>query len=74
MSTQGSAPGSNTRLTIDVPYYVHPQALEIGRVVRNMEDPTEKRLIVLRIEPALIVVDDEGEESSVLAHMVEVIE
>jgi hypothetical protein len=27
-----------------------------------------------RVEPAVIVVDDEGEESSILAHLVEVLE
>lgn len=65
---------NQTRLTIDVPYYVHPEALELGRVVRDMEDPTEQRLVVVRIEPALICVDDEGEEHMLLAHMVEVLE
>lgn len=63
-----------TRLTVDVPYYVHPEALQIGRVVRDMEDPTEQRLVVVRVEPALICVNDDGEEYMVLAHMVEVLE
>jgi hypothetical protein len=69
-----SVPAESTRLTVDVPYYVHPQALELGRVVRDMEDPQETRLVVVRIEPALICVDPEGEERMVLAHMVEVLE
>jgi hypothetical protein len=63
-----------TRLTIDVPYYVHPEALEIGRVVRDMEDPDEIRLTVVRIEPALICSKPDGQLTSVLAHMVEVLE
>jgi hypothetical protein len=63
-----------TRLTIDVPYYVHPEALQIGRVVRDIEDPSETRLTVTNIEPALIVIDPDGNERIVLAHMVEVLE
>lgn len=69
-----SKQSTSTRITVDVPYYVHPEAVELGRVVRDMEDPKETRLVVVRIEPALICVDPEGEERMVLAHMVEVIE
>jgi hypothetical protein len=67
-------PKPTTRLTVDVPYYVHPEALEIGRRVVDMLDPNQTPLVVVRVEPALICVDDAGEERSVLAHLVEVIE
>ena len=59
-------------MTFDVPYYVRDEALEIGRTVYDSLDPHHTPLVVVRIEPALIVVKPDGELTSVLAHLVEV--
>lgn len=60
------------RVSIDLPYYIDPRALEVGRTVVGILDGERSPLVVIRVEPALICAKPDGSLVDVLANMVEV--
>ena len=57
-------------ITLQLPADIDPSVLNIGVSVVSHFDEKRTELVVLRLEPALVCVDQDGHEHTVLAHEV----
>jgi len=57
-------------LHLNLPADIDPAVLDVGVSVISLFDESHRELVVVRVEPALVCVDDDGQEHTVLAHEV----